>query len=268
MSKDVSYKNFWDGGVTTYHADGSKSVTYKNMTDPGYTTYHTDGSHSRTYKNITDSGYTTYQADGSRSRTYKNVFIPGVTTYHEDGSRSITQKNLLDNGYSTYDNSIPPAYFSSAQPGHRAASTAYPGRMYPLSTAPVHRNQADKWAITSWAIYLPLTLYILATFFIRALPTGFLPMVTCLTAALFFHAYYQSAAGSPGLGTKALLFFIQTLLYLLQIGVRLIARFASISGREANIYIFLGPALFLAAQVLATWLGRRRHRKWLAHKGH
>lgn len=31
MGVDKSYKNFFDNGITTYHADGSKSVTYKNL---------------------------------------------------------------------------------------------------------------------------------------------------------------------------------------------------------------------------------------------
>lgn len=262
MSKDVSYKNYFDGGVTTYHADGSKSVTYKNVITPGYTTYHSDGSADRTYKNAFTPGYTTEHADGSRSRTYKNTFTPGVTTYHEDGSRSITQKNLMDRGYSTYDNGVPPAYFAGHRSSHGSGQS--PVRIYPPhspGTGRTYRNQADRWVQTAWLIYIPLTLYVLATFFIRALPTGFLPMLICLAAALFFHSFYLSAATPLGFGTKATLFFLQTLLYLLQVSLRLSDRFASVTVREGNLYIFLGPALFLILQLLATFTGRRYRRK-------
>ncbi len=130
MSKDRSFQNIFDDGVTTFHEDGSKSVTYKNVLDGGTTTYHEDGSRSRTYKNALDGGYTTYHEDGSRSRTYRNVLDPGATTYHEDGSRSVTYQNVLDGGYTTYHQGMPGG----------AVSHSYPAPAAPQAPAPANNR--------------------------------------------------------------------------------------------------------------------------------
>ena len=102
MNKSLTYKNLFDGGITTYHRDGSKTLTYMNLIDGGFTSYHPDGSRSITYRNLFDGGYTTYHPDGSRSITYRNLIDGGYTTYHPDGSRSVTYRNLIDGGYTTY----------------------------------------------------------------------------------------------------------------------------------------------------------------------
>lgn len=102
MNKSLTYKNLFDGGITTYHRDGSKTLTYMNLIDGGFTSYHLDGSRSFTYRNLFDGGYTTYHPDGSRSITYRNLIDGGYTTYHPDGSRSVTYRNMVDGGYTTY----------------------------------------------------------------------------------------------------------------------------------------------------------------------
>ena len=196
MGVDKSYKNFFDNGITTYHADGSKSVTYKNLLDNGTTTYHSDGSKSETYKNVLDSGYTTYHEDGSRSKTYRNFFDSGVTTYHEDGSKSRTYKNILDSGYTTYHDGIPPGtanygYYSPSDTGKtklcNARYTYVPGGL--TAKEKVLEKKHDRLFSAAVITYLLPTAYVAVTLFVKSLPTSYILMLVLLLGAIFLDSF-------------------------------------------------------------------------------